>query len=82
MSEGLKFRHELKHYRTYSDYLTIRQRLNIVARHDRNVNNDGKYKIRSLYFDNDDNKVLREKRVELSAGKSLESVIIMKIHLL
>ncbi|CDM69044.1 hypothetical protein CM240_1886 [Clostridium bornimense] len=62
MKKEPKFRHELKHYITYGDYLVIRQRLNVVAKHDRNANNHGRYKIRSLYFDNDDNKVLREKK--------------------
>ena len=62
MKKKLKFRHELKHYITYGDYLMIRQRLNIVAEHDINASDNGKYKIRSLYFDNDDNKVLREKK--------------------
>ncbi len=56
-----KFRHELKHYINLMDVITIRQRLKAVAQLDPNVNKDGKYHIRSLYFDNFENKVLREK---------------------
>lgn len=47
----IKFRHEWKHAITYSDMITIRQRLIAVARQDTHAV-DGKYKIRSLYFDN------------------------------
>lgn len=56
----IKFRHEWKHVITYSDMITIRQRLIAVARQDSHAI-DGKYKIRSLYFDNMTDKVLREK---------------------
>lgn len=54
------FRHELKHEISYADMLVIRQRLKVVARVDEHAV-DGKYRIRSLYFDNLDNKALREK---------------------
>lgn len=60
MSE-LEYRHELKHYITYSDYLALRQRLLAVAQHDKNAGAEGGYKIRSLYFDNLEDKALREK---------------------
>lgn len=56
----LKFRHEWKHEITYMDMITVRQRLIAVARQDSYVV-DGKYKIRSLYFDNFVDKALREK---------------------
>lgn len=56
----MDFRHEWKHEINYSDLLTIRQRLNAVARLDENAKN-GKYLIRSLYFDTPTDKVLREK---------------------
>ena len=56
----IKFRHEWKHVITYSDMITIRQRLIAVARQNSHAI-DGKYKIRSLYFDNMTDKVLREK---------------------
>lgn len=57
---ALVFRHELKHEISYADMLVIRQRLKVVARVDEHAV-DGKYRIRSLYFDNLDNKALREK---------------------
>ena len=60
MDLDLNFRHEIKHEITYSDMITIRQRLSAVAYLDPNAV-DGKYTIRSLYFDNLSDKALREK---------------------
>lgn len=60
MDLDLNFRHEIKHEITYSDMITIRQRLSAVAYPDPNAV-DGKYAIRSLYFDNLSDKALREK---------------------
>lgn len=54
------FRHEWKHLISYSDMLAVRQRLQAVAQTDVHAE-DGKYLIRSLYFDNLRDKVLREK---------------------
>lgn len=59
--EEMKLRHELKYYINYSDYLTIRSRLCAVARKDAHVGSSGTYLIRSLYFDNYNDKALREK---------------------
>ncbi len=56
-----KLRHELKHSINYADYIALRQRLKLIARQDPNVDEDGKYRIRSLYFDNFNNKALMEK---------------------
>lgn len=56
----MKYRHEWKHEITYIDMLVLRQRLSAVARSDPHAI-DGKYKIRSLYFDNAYDKALREK---------------------
>ena len=56
----MEFRHEWKHEITYPDLLTLRQRLRAVARPDRHTI-DGKYLIRSLYFDTPSDRVLREK---------------------
>lgn len=47
----MDLRHEIKHEINYSDMLTIRHRLNAVAYPDPHAI-DGKYFIRSLYFDN------------------------------
>ena len=59
--EELKFRHETKHLITYSDYLAIHSRLKSLAKPDPNVGPSGKYRIRSIYFDNYNDKALREK---------------------
>ncbi len=57
----MKFRHETKHIITYSDYLAIRSRLKSLAKSDPNAGPSGKYRIRSIYFDNYNDKALREK---------------------
>ncbi len=65
MSEP-KFRHEFKHSITPLDYHAIRQRLRQVASPDRHVDPEGRYHVRSLYFDNLEDKALREKLYGLS----------------
>ncbi|MCR5684921.1 MAG: polyphosphate polymerase domain-containing protein [Lachnospiraceae bacterium] len=54
------FRHEIKHEITRIDMLTIRQRMRAVAEPDPHTV-DGKYFIRSLYFDTPFDTALREK---------------------
>ena len=61
MIEPIKFRHELKYYINTADYLTIKQRLSAVAETDGHVNENGTYKIRSLYFETPTDRVLKEK---------------------
>ena len=56
----MNFRHEVKHEINYSDMLVIKHRLGAVAYPDPHTI-DGKYLIRSLYFDNADDKALMEK---------------------
>ena len=56
----MKFRHELKHEINLSDMITIRQRLRAATLSDPHAV-DGKYFIRSLYFDNLSDKALHEK---------------------
>ncbi len=56
----MDFRHEIKHEINYSDMITIRHRLSAVAYHDPHAL-DGKYFIRSLYFDNLADQALMEK---------------------
>ncbi len=56
----MKFRHEWKHEISAADIYTIRSRLNAVAYTDKNAV-DGRYKIRSLYFDDANDTALREK---------------------
>ena len=57
---GIHYRHEWKHEISYSDLIAIRQRMRAVAQPDPHAI-DGKYLIRSLYFDNLYDKALREK---------------------
>ena len=56
----MEYRHEWKHEINQSDMITIRQRLRAVAKPDIH-GVQGKYFIRSLYFDNFSDKALREK---------------------
>ena len=56
----MDFRHEWKHEISYGDMLVLRQRLRTVMKPDPHAK-DGKYFIRSLYFDNAADKALREK---------------------
>ena len=56
----IRYRHEWKHEIRYADLLAIRQRLCAGAVPDPHAQ-DGKYLIRSLYFDNLNDKALREK---------------------
>lgn len=60
MSGNIRYRHEWKHEISYADLLAIRQRLRVIAQPDVHAR-DGKYLIRSLYFDNLNDKALREK---------------------
>ena len=59
-SKKKQYRHEWKHEISYADLLTIRQRMRAVAQPDPHAQ-DGRYLIRSLYFDNLSDKALREK---------------------
>ncbi len=56
----MTFRHEWKFEISKSDMLVLRQRLRAVARPDPHAV-DGKYRIRSLYFDDLSDRALREK---------------------
>lgn len=56
----MKYRHEWKHEISYGDMLVLRQRLSAVMKQDEHAI-DGRYLIRSLYFDNASDKALREK---------------------
>ena len=56
----IRYRHEWKHEISYADLLAIRQRLRAVAESDAHAK-DGKYLIRSLYFDSPGDRALREK---------------------
>lgn len=56
----MNYRHELKYELNYADLLELRQRLGAVMESDPHAK-DGKYLIRSLYFDTPSDKALREK---------------------
>ena len=56
----MQFRHEVKHEISNHDMLILRHRLKAVMKPDPHAIN-GQYKIRSLYFDNLEDKALREK---------------------
>ena len=56
----MEFRHEWKHEISYGDMCILRQRLGAVMRPDSHAR-DGRYAIRSLYFDNAADQALREK---------------------
>ncbi len=55
-----QYRHEVKHEISYGDLLVIRTRMRAIARLDPHAI-DGKYLIRSLYFDSPSDRALREK---------------------
>lgn len=54
-------RHELKHYINYSDVLQLRSRLSHVVSRDKNDRKEKGYRVKSLYFDNYNDKALKEK---------------------
>lgn len=56
-----QMRHEVKHEISYGDYLALRRRIETLAARDPHVGDDGLYRVHSLYFDNHEDKALREK---------------------
>lgn len=55
-------RHEWKHYITYGDYISLKKRLMRITKPDAYAGNQGgRYRVRSLYFDNYRDKALKEK---------------------
>lgn len=54
-------RHEFKHGINFGEYQVLRSRLRALLPHDANVNGQGEYHIRSLYFDTPTDRALREK---------------------
>lgn len=61
MAASIRYRNELKYAIDYSDYLALSRRLRPIMKADPHVREDGKYSIRSIYFDNFSDKALREK---------------------
>lgn len=61
MEQVKQYRHELKYAIPYGDYIALKNRLRCVMTVDPHVSSDGLYHIRSIYFDNIDDKALKEK---------------------
>ena len=61
MEQEMHYRHELKYAIPYGDYVGMRERLRLVMTTDPHTDDSGRYRIRSIYFDNSDDKALREK---------------------
>lgn len=59
---GVRGRYELKHEISEMDCYLLRNRLKHLMQPDPHAKSNGKYLIRSVYFDNFDNKVLNEKK--------------------
>lgn len=59
-TEGV-FRHELKYMIGYPQYLQLQSRIGTVMRRDGHAGAEGRYLIRSIYFDNYADRALREK---------------------
>ncbi len=57
----LQGRHELKYYINYADLIELKARLPFVAKLDQNAVAGKGYRVRSLYFDNYNDKALKEK---------------------
>ncbi|MCC8097143.1 MAG: polyphosphate polymerase domain-containing protein [Eubacterium sp.] len=57
----MKFRNEVKHYINFSQAFYLRQRLKHIMEIDSHAGKNGIYTIKSLYFDNYNDKALREK---------------------
>ncbi|MBP1560028.1 MAG: polyphosphate polymerase domain-containing protein [Oscillospiraceae bacterium] len=56
----MKYRHELKHIINTADFLALTSKLGFIAEPDEHMKN-GAYFVRSLYFDNYSDKVMRDK---------------------
>ncbi len=59
---GTRGRYELKHEISKMDCYLLRNKLKHVMQIDPHAKNDGKYFIRSIYFDNFENKALNQKK--------------------
>ena len=61
MEQKLHFRHELKYRIGYPEYQAMKRRICHVMSLDPHTGPDGTYRIRSICFDNGNDKALREK---------------------
>ena len=60
-NQAVALRHELKHTMNPADCCALRAKLHLFFAYDDHADANGKYRIQSLYFDNPDNMVLRQK---------------------
>ena len=58
MDQEKHYRHEMKYSIPYGDYLALRSRIRGIMTTDPHVSENGTYQIRSIYFDNADDKAL------------------------
>ena len=61
MNDTPNFRHELKYQINYGKYSALKNRIKPIMTLDKYAKETGGYKIQSIYFDNYDDKALREK---------------------
>lgn len=61
MQQEKHYRHELKYEIPYVDYVAMQARLRLIMKTDPHASPEGFYRIRSIYFDNSDDKALKEK---------------------
>lgn len=64
--KDMKFRHEYKQIINFYDSIALSNRLKYVIPYDKNTDSYGKYKVKSLYFDNVYDKALIEKSIGIS----------------
>lgn len=62
MDQIKQYRHELKYRISYLDYRSIKKRLEKVMTIDPHTSDEGFYGVKSIYFDNLENKALKEKK--------------------
>jgi len=67
--EGLQLRHELKYHIDPTQYRIIRSRISALLSQDPHAGPDGRYHIRSLYFDDFKNTALFEKQAGIPRRK-------------
>ncbi|MBU5307216.1 polyphosphate polymerase domain-containing protein [Clostridioides mangenotii] len=61
MKSNFKYRFEIKHIVSEADVISIKSKLCRIMNNDQNSSKNGKYTIRSLYFDTPKNKAVAEK---------------------
>ena len=67
--EGHRLRHELKYYLDFMQYQLLRRKLGAVLKLDPHAGPDGRYHIRSLYFDDFRNTAFFEKMAGVATRK-------------